>query len=501
MTIAVGDLRESGLDGPPVVPGYEILGELGRGGMGVVYKARQLRLNRIVALKMILAGDHAAPEAAVRFLAEAEAVARLHHPHIVQIFEFGEHDGRPYFAMEYVAGGSLADRLDGHARGRPGRGPAGRDARPGHPRGAPAGDRPPRPEAGQHPAHGRRHRPRSPTSAWPSGWTSRPGLTRTPVDRRLAQLHGPGAGRRQGRGAIGPAADVYSLGAILYELLTGRPPFQAATVLETLEQVRSAEPVVAAPTAAETAARPGDDLPEVPGEGAGQALRLGADSWPRTCGGSEPASRSRRGPSGTPERALAVVPPRAGARDPGPGPVAGLVGVATQWWRAESHLKDAIYQRGLAENNLGRELDANRKLQVAKDQEAKAHRLAKQRFDEAVKAIGHFGQMTNDAALMRDPKLEDLRGRLLKTALGFYRDIQASLEEDASPETRSQLSEAYDRIAYISWELGLNDEALATYRRALAWSSVWPPTLRRARPPGRSGQVPYENRLHAPHAK
>ena len=148
--------------------------------------------------------------------------------------------------------------------------------------------------------------------------------------------------------------------------------------------------------------------------------------------------------------------------------IAGLVGVATQWWRAESHLKEAIHQRGLAENNLRRELDANRKLQVAKDQEAKAHRLAEKRFDEAMKAIGHFGQMTNDAALMRDPKLEDLRGRLLKTALGFYRDIQASLEEDASPETRSQLSEAYDRIASISWELGLNDEALATYRRALA---------------------------------
>ena len=76
--------------------------------------------------------------------------------------------------------------------------------------------------------------------------------------------------------------------------------------------------------------------------------------------------------------------------------------------------------------------------------------------------------MTNDPALMRDPKLEGLRGRLLKTALGFYREIQASLEEDASPEARSQLSEAYDRIAYISWELGLSDEALATYRRALA---------------------------------
>src|SRR3954464_4498204 len=95
------------------VPGYEILGELGRGGMGVVYKARQVRLNRVVALKMILAGDHASPEAAVRFLGEAESVARLPHPNIVHVHAFGDHDGRPYFEMEYVAGGSLADRLDG----------------------------------------------------------------------------------------------------------------------------------------------------------------------------------------------------------------------------------------------------------------------------------------------------------------------------------------------------------------------------------------------------
>src|SRR5215471_15927122 len=95
------------------VPGYQILEVLGRGGMGVVYKARQVGLNRLVALKMILGGAHASPEDTARFLAEAEAVARLQHPNIVQIHQVGQHNDVPFFSLEYVEGGSLAQRLDG----------------------------------------------------------------------------------------------------------------------------------------------------------------------------------------------------------------------------------------------------------------------------------------------------------------------------------------------------------------------------------------------------
>src|SRR5262245_25789076 len=97
----------------PTIPGYEILEELGHGGMGVVYRARHVRLDRIVAVKMIRAGDFADAEDVARFIAEAQVVASLQHPSIVQLYEIGEHEGRPYFSLEYVAGGTLADAVRG----------------------------------------------------------------------------------------------------------------------------------------------------------------------------------------------------------------------------------------------------------------------------------------------------------------------------------------------------------------------------------------------------
>ncbi len=232
--------RESA-DGAPSVPGYEILGELGRGGMGVVYKARQVSLNRAVALKMILAGAHAGPTQQARFHTEAEAVARLQHPNIVQIYEIAEQDGRPWFSLELVEGGSLADRL---AR-------------------AP---QPPRRAAelvqtlarAMHYAHQRGivHRDLKPSNVLLTA-DGTPKVTdfglaklldsaggQTPTDAFLGTPNYMAPEQALGQSKdIGPAADVYSLGAILYESLTGRPPFQGTTVLDTLEQVRHQEPV------------------------------------------------------------------------------------------------------------------------------------------------------------------------------------------------------------------------------------------------------------------
>jgi hypothetical protein len=114
-------IRREEPPGAWTIPGYEILGELGRGGMGVVYRARHQGLQRLVALKMILAGVNAGLEDLTRFRTEAEAIARLQHPHIVQIFEIGEYDHLPFLALEYCAGGSLDKKLAGtpYRRGKP----------------------------------------------------------------------------------------------------------------------------------------------------------------------------------------------------------------------------------------------------------------------------------------------------------------------------------------------------------------------------------------------
>ena len=275
----------------PAVAGYDVLAELGRGGMGVVYRALHVRLNRTVALKMILAGAHAGPRELGRFRQEAEAVARLHHPNIVQIFDIGEAAGHSFCALELVEGGSLVQQM----RGRPqptddaarlvetlartvhfahGHGIVHRDLKPANILLQPmqeSGFRPfsrdadvPRERSDSHGTDGTDTTYSSHLSQTSHGASAAPrlndfvpkitdfGLAKRFDEQTNATLSGELVGTpsymapEQAAGKarrVGPRADVYGLGAILYEMITGHPPFKAATALDTVLQVLHEEPV------------------------------------------------------------------------------------------------------------------------------------------------------------------------------------------------------------------------------------------------------------------
>jgi hypothetical protein len=240
---AAGPTVPPGPKAAPPVSGYEVLEELGRGGMGVVYRGWDPRLNRPVAIKRLLPGGRAAA-ARQRFLAEARLVAQLDHPHIARVYHSGEEDGQPWFAMEYVSGGSLEQAL--------GKGPqcphvsarlvlllaravhhahqAGivhRDLKPANVLLAPPADEP------------------ALNCAWGCPKISDFGLARelgssgegTETGQVLGTLAYMAPEQAQGRKDVGPAADVYALGVILYRVLAGRVPFQGDSTFETLEKI------------------------------------------------------------------------------------------------------------------------------------------------------------------------------------------------------------------------------------------------------------------------
>jgi tRNA A-37 threonylcarbamoyl transferase component Bud32 len=224
---------------PIALAGYVIERELGRGGMGIVYKARQKRLNRAVALKMVRSAESADPAQLVRFLAEAEVIAKIDHPNVVKVYEFGDYLGVPYFSLEYCPNGSLADHLKGRrhspewaarvveqvARGVQAAHAAGiihRDLKPGNV--LMAADN-----------------TLKVTDFGLAKQGAASGLTDLGIAIGTPRYMAPE--QASGQTDLGPTADVYSLGAILYECLTGVPPFQGPTPNETLRLVLTTSPI------------------------------------------------------------------------------------------------------------------------------------------------------------------------------------------------------------------------------------------------------------------
>ncbi len=459
-TRGVGTLVEKSARAVPAISGYEILGELGRGGMGIVYRARQVRLNRPCVLKMILGGAHASSEAATRFLAEAEAIARLHHPNIVQIHHIGEADGLPFFELEYVDGGSLDRRLDGTpwpakraaaliesmARGVAEAHRLGivhRDLKPGNILIAVDGT------------------PKITDFGLAKTLASDSGLTRTD-----SIMGSPGyMSREQAEGktkAVGPLADIYALGAILYELLTGGPPFRGTTALEILDQVKNTEPVPPSrlvpglPRDVETVAL--KCLQKEPGKRYDSAAAV-AEDLRRFLGGESILAR----PVGPIERGW-----RWCRRNP---VVAGLTAALAAVLMLATAASLAAYWRmsTLARGEHAARLAAVKEMQAAQDarvQEADQRRRAEANFHRARAAVDGYLTTVSESQLLKVPGLQPLRGELLESALRFYQDFLKERGDD--PMLRAELAATQLRIGRIQTDLGSANEARRVLKSAIA---------------------------------
>jgi tetratricopeptide (TPR) repeat protein/tRNA A-37 threonylcarbamoyl transferase component Bud32 len=464
------------------LPGYKVLQELGRGGMGVVYQARHLRLHRVVALKMILQGAHAGPDDMARFLTEAEAVARLQHPHIVQLYESGEHEGVPYFTLEYVSGGTLADKV----REKPL--PPEEAAR--------VVEQLARGMAYAH-AQGIVHRDLKPENVLLAE-DGTPKITDFGLAKRVegdSHLTASGAvmgtpsymAPEQARGQtshVGPLADVYSLGAILYRLLTGRPPFQAATVMDTLWQVMEAEPASLIQL-----------QPKVPRDLETITLKcLQKDPARRYASAHELAEDLRRflhgepilaRPVGRAERAWKWVKRRpAVAALTALLLLGGLVAFAavTFEWRAEQVAREtaeaneqaASEAREAAEANERTAREAQHNEHKAREQEADAKLVAEARRKEATryfkkalevvdKLLVRVGE--DDEFLRNEPRLDQVRKKLLDMALEYYQAFLAERSDD--PELRLATATVYAGVGKIYENLSNFPEAEKAYRAAV----------------------------------
>jgi serine/threonine-protein kinase len=416
--------------------------------MGVVYQARQKSLNRTVALKVILAGVHARETDRVRFRAEAEAIARLQHPHIVQIYEVGEHDGLPFFSLEYCPGGSLEQTLGGTPF------PVGR-------------------AAGLveilaralHAAHqkGILHRDLKPANVLLAE-DGTPRITDFGLAKKLDEV-GPttsgavvgtpsymapeqAAGKRR---ELGPPTDVYALGALLYECLTGRPPFRAATALDTILQVLNDDPVP--PTRLQ---------PKVPRDLETICLK---------CLEKEPQRRYATA------LALAEDLRRFQAGEPIVARTQGPLERTWRWGRRNRAAAAAVLfliggvvaSTGLAIWALANAAQAEvREQQVRREQGKTRAALAAEarRRRQALQALDALGDDVIEEFMARRQELDPAQRAFLEKVLSLQQEIARDLGED--PESVHRVADGHLRVGQIQQRLGRLTEAEQAYRAALA---------------------------------
>lgn len=468
---------------PQLIPGYEMMKELGRGGMGVVYLARQQSLNRLVALKMILSGQHASAIDLARFKTEAEAVAQLQHPHIVQVIETGDHQGTPWFSMEYVAGGSLERRLQGrplppreaaritsmlaeavaHAHSR---GVLHRDLKPGNILVHEVDTQSTSLDSTQKPG---RIQTRSNTVELdsihesPDGTTQQIPVTLKITDFGLAKQVEEGktligsktqAGTVMGSPSymapeqaagdsthVGPAVDIYALGAMLYEMLTGRPPFRASSALDTLIQVMNDEPVP-----------PTRLMPRLPKDIETICLKcLAKDPKKRYQHVTELDDDIQRFLNDEPIQARPIAwwerTWKAAKRRP---TLTGLIFTALAAIAAILAIVLIDHNTLQQERNIAK--DERDKALVAMNKAENEQKKAQKRLEKAVEAVEKLLTRTASENWARRPELQEERKKLLEEAVTFY---QSFLEQESDdPMLRHEAGRVYFRMAALYLLLG-----------------------------------------------
>lgn len=440
------------------LPGYEVLDELGRGAMGVVHRARQLDLDRVVAVKMLLAGRYANAKELARFCNEAEAVAKLQHPNIVQIFDVGQQEDRPFLALEFVEGGTLKDRISGQ---------------PQSPRAA--AEMCETIARATHVAHehGIIHRDLKPGNIL----LTKDGTPKITDFGLAKQLEASADNTRTGeligtpsymspeqaawkKESIGPTSDVYSLGAILYVMLTGRPPFLAETVWDTVTQVIADDPVP--PTRLQT---------KVPRDLETICLKcLSKEPRSRYQSAEELADDLARWRSGQPIRArptgLAERVVKWSRRHPA---AAALLAVAT--------CSLAIVLTLIAVHNyrLQLALGATSRAQQATEREHQTAlanaKVAEDNHLLARQAVYDCFVISTTNPTLKQPGMQPVREVLLKSALQYYRGFAEQRGDD--PQLQRELAENQRMIGEIEELIGSKEAAIAAFEEAARmWDRV-----------------------------